>query len=208
LPNIQIANVSAPGLASSNSQFHYGDNFLFQETQTKLSGRHALRFGVEVQRQLIPQQGAANTLGSISFTAANAVGYSAFANFLDDYSGPAARISRVFDANPFHPDQLDQSYFLQDNWKVSPALALMIGLRYDNFGQFANSLRYPAFSGFDPAQLLVRHKVGSDNKDFGPAFGLTWSPTIRSGWLAQLLGHDETVMRGGYQISYDSFLPN
>jgi hypothetical protein len=204
LPNIQIANVSAPGLASSNSQFHYGDNFLFQETQTKLSGRHAFRFGVEVLRQLITQQGAANTLGSISFTAANAVGYSAFANFLDDYSGPSARISRVFDAVSFHPDQLHQSYFLQDNWKVSPALAVTLGLRYDNFGQFANSLRYPAFSGFDPAQLLMRHEVSSGTKDFGPAFGLAWSPAMRSGWLGRLLGDGKTVLRGGYQISYDS----
>src|SRR5439155_16496238 len=41
LPNINITNVAAPGLNSGNTQFHYGNNFLFQETQTKLSGRHA-----------------------------------------------------------------------------------------------------------------------------------------------------------------------
>jgi hypothetical protein len=204
LPNIQIANVSAPGLASANSQFHYGNNLLFQETQTKLSGRHAFRWGVEFVRQLITQQGAANTLGSISFTAAISEGYSAFANFLDDYSGPSARISRVFDAGPFHPDQFHQSYFFQDNWKVSSAIAVTLGLRYDNFGQFANSLRYPGFSGFDPAQLQVRHAVSSDAKDFGPAFGLAWSPSVRSGLLRRLLGDGKTVLRGGYQISYDT----
>ena len=204
LPNIQITSVSAPGLASANAQFHSGDNFLFQETQTKVSGRHALRFGVELLRQLIAQQGGANTLGSISFTPASALGYSAFANFLDDYSGPTARISRVFGASSFHPDQLHQSYFFQDNWKISPTLTLTTGLRYDNFGQFANSLPYPAFSGFDPAQLLVRHEVKPDNKDFAPAFGLAWSPASRSGWIGRLLGDGKTVLRGGYQISYDS----
>jgi hypothetical protein len=204
LPNIQIANVSAPGVASQNAQFHYGDNFLFQETQTKLSGGHAFRYGVEFLRQLITQQRGANDLGSISFTNATAAGYSAFANFLDDYSGPSATINRVFGAKVFYPDQFHQSYFLEDNWKISPTLALTLGLRYDNFGQFANSLPYPAFSGFDPAQLLVRHEVNPDNKDFGPALGLAWSPTVRSGWLGRLFGDGKTVWRGGYQISYDS----
>ena len=204
LPNITITNASAPGVASQNAQFYYGNNFLFQETQTKLSGRHAFRYGVEFLRQLLTEQRGANDLGSISFTNAMSLGYSAFANFLDDYSGPSAAVNRVFGAKVFYPDQLHQSYFFQDNWKVSPTLALTIGLRYENFGQFANSLPYPGFSGFDPAQLLVRHEVSTDNKDFGPAFGVAWSPAMRSGWLGRLFGDGKTVWRGGYQISYDS----
>ena len=202
LPNIAIANVSSPGVASINTQFHYGDNFLFQETQTKLSGRHAFRYGVEFLRQLITQQRGANDLGMVSFT--NAVGYSAFSNFLDDFSGPSGSTSRVFGAKVLHPDQFRQTYFFQDNWKITPTLALTLGLRYENFGQFANALPYPAFSGFDPAQFLVRHEVKTDNKDFGPAFGLAWSPASRSGWLGQLFGDGKTVWRGGYQVSYDS----
>jgi hypothetical protein len=202
LPSIKISNVSAPGLVSANAQFHYGDNFLIQETQTKLSGKHAFRYGVEFLRQLITEQRGANDLGSISFT--NAVGYSAFANFLDDFSGPSASISRTFGAKVLHPDQFRQSYFFQDNWKLTPTLALTLGLRYENFGQPANSLPYPAFSGFDPAQFLARHTVGTDNKDFGPAIGLAWSPAVHSGWLGHLFGDGKTVWRGGYQISYDS----
>jgi hypothetical protein len=189
-------------VASLNAQFHYGDNFLFQETQTKLSNRHAFRYGVEFLRQVITQQRAANDLGSISFT--NAVGYSAFANFLDDFSGPSAATSRVFGAKVLNPDQFRQTYFFQDNWKLTPTLALTLGLRYENFGQFANALPYPAFPGFDPAQFLVRHEVNRDDKDFGPAFGLAWSPASRSGWLGKLFGDGKTVWRGGYQISYDS----
>src|SRR5260370_40134815 len=195
-------NISAPGVASQNAQFHYGDNFLFQETQTKLSNRHAFRYGVEFLRQLSTEQRSANSLGNISFT--NAVGYSAFANFLDDFSGPSAMTNRVFGAKVYHPDQFRQTYFFQDNWKLTPTLALTLGLRYENFGQFANALPYPAFPGFDPAQFLVRHEVNRDDKDFGPAFGLAWSPASRSGCLGKLFGDGKTVWRGGYQISYDS----
>ena len=192
LPNITIANVSAPGLISANTQFHYGNNFLFQETQTKLTGRHALRYGVEFLQQTITQARGFNDLGTVAFT--NAVGYSAFANFLDDFSGPSAANNRVFGAPVLHPNQIHQSYFFQDNWKVTPTLSLTMGLRYENFGQAANVLTYPAFTGFDPSQFLVRHEVKPDNNNFGPAFGLAWSP-----------GAGKTVWRGGYQVSYDAF---
>jgi hypothetical protein len=80
-----------------------------------------------------------------------------------------------------------------------------LGLRYERPGQAANSLPYPGFSGFDPAQFLVRREVHSDNLDFGPAFGLAWSPSARQGILGRLSGDGKTVFRGGYQISYDAF---
>jgi hypothetical protein len=77
-------------------------------------------------------------------------------------------------------------------------------LRYENFGQPANVLPYPAFSGFNPAEFLARHEITADNKDLGPAFGVAWSPFARSGWLGRLFGDGKSVWRGGYQISYDA----
>ncbi len=205
LPALTIANVSAPGLNSANTQFHYGNNFLFQETQTKLKGRHAFRYGVEFLSQQITQSRGANDLGTLSYTNATAAGYSAFANFLDNFSGPSATANKVFGAPVLRPNQFRQSYFFQDNWKVTPTLTLTLGLRYENFGQAANVLPYPAFSGFDPAQFLAPHDVKPDNNNFGPAFGLAWSPRLGSSWLGRLLGDGKTVWRGGYQISYDAF---
>jgi hypothetical protein len=205
LPRINFPSaISSFGLVSQNTQFLYGNNFIFQETQTKLSGHHAFRYGLEFLRQSVTEARGANDLGTISFTDATALGYSAFANFLDDFSGPSAGANRAFGVSVFHPTQLRQTYFFQDNWKLTPSLALTMGLRYENFGQPANVLPYPAFSGFDPAQFLVRREIKSDNKDFGPAFGLAWSPAAHSGWLGRLFGNGKTVLRGGYQISYDA----
>src|SRR5262245_2710168 len=107
-------------------------------------------------QQRVTQQRGANDVGAFKFLPSP--GYSAFANFLDDFSGPSGSATRVFGAPVFHPDQLHQTYFFQDNWKVTPTLAVTLGLRYENFGQFANTLRYPAFPGFDPSQFLVRHE--------------------------------------------------
>jgi Carboxypeptidase regulatory-like domain len=205
LPRINFPSaISSFGLVSQNTQFLFGNNFIFQETQTKLSGHHAFRYGLEFLRQTVTESRGANDLGTTSFTDATALGYSAFANFLDDFSGPSAGTNRAFGVSVFHPTQLLQTYFFQDNWKLTPNLAVTMGLRYENFGQPANVLPYPAFSGFDPAQFLVRHEIKPDNKDFGPAFGLAWSPATGSGWLGRLFGDGETVWRGGYQISYDA----
>jgi len=198
LPNFTIPNISTPG--GLPRQFRYVDNLLFQETQTKLLGRHTLRYGAEILRQLATQ-GAGSNIPGINYQ--NAAGYSAFANFLDDFSGPSGRIGMNFGGSVFEPNQLHQSYFFQDAWRVAAAVTLTLGLRYDLFAQPANILKYPAFTGFDPDQYLVARKVNEDHNNFGPAFGLAWSPSFKSGWLTTLFGDRKTVWRGGFQISYD-----
>jgi hypothetical protein len=91
--------VSSPGIPSNVIQPRRTNNFLFQETQTKLSGRHTFRYGAEFLRQLAIQTPNANSQGSLEYT--NAAGYSAFANFLDDFSGPSGRASKDFAAIVF-----------------------------------------------------------------------------------------------------------
>jgi outer membrane receptor protein involved in Fe transport len=193
--------ISAPGL-NNDERFLRSNNLLFQETQTKLSGRHSFRYGVEFLRQVAAQYPIAWVGGNIIYP--DGGGYSGFANFLDDFSGPSGRMRKDFDVKVFHPDQFHQAYFFQDTWLPVPSLSLTLGLRYENFGQVANALKYPAFAGFDPANFLKPNRVDTDNKDFGPAFGLAWSPTFRSSWLRKLFGENKTVWRGGYQISYDA----
>jgi len=202
LPRITIDDVSAPG-SSGLGQFRYANDFLFQETQTRLSGRHTFRYGVEFLKQLASQLPSASTIGEVAYR--NATWYSALANFLDDFSGPSGRIRRQFGAVVFHPYQLRHSYFFQNTWKRAPSLSLALGLRYENFGQPANTMRYPAFSGFDPDEFLLPNRVNVDNNNFGPGFGFAWSPSYRSGWLRRLFGEGKTVWRGGLQISYDAF---
>jgi len=203
LPRITIAPISTPGVPSDTIQSRRVNNWLFQETQTRLTGRHTFRYGVEFLRQLAAQRPAARSEGTVSYV--DATGYSAFANFLDDFSGPSGRWQRDFGTTVFYPNQFRHSYFFQDTWSAARSLRLTLGLRYENFGQVANALRYPAFAGFDPAKFLEPNRVNTDNNNFGPAFGLAWSPSYRSGWLAKAFGADKTVLRGGFQVSYDAF---
>jgi len=207
LPLISIPNISAPGIATNIPQFRYANNWLFQETQSKIAGRHTFRYGVEFLRQLARQRPPFNERGSLTFT--NGGGYTGFANFLDNFSGPSGAANRNFGQPVYYPNLFRHSYFLQDTWKATPSLTLTLGLRYENFGQPANgAFKFPAFAGFDPAQFLVPNKVNVDNNNFGPSFGLAWSPSFKSGILGRLFGEGKTVWRGGFQVSYDTFFNN
>jgi len=116
------------------------------------------------------------------------------ANFLDDFSGPSGSTNRNFGEPVYYPNLFRHSYFFEDTWRVSPALSLTLGLRYENFGQPANSaFDFPAFAGFDPAQFLVPNKVNPDNNNFGPSVGFAWTPSYKSGPLGALFGEGKTV---------------
>jgi hypothetical protein len=195
--------IDSPGVRSEQVLFRHVNNLLFQEMQTKLIGRQTLSYGVEFLRQLATQRPNSWFLGEVDY--ANAPGYSAFANFLDDFSGPNALIRKDFGATLFHPDQFRHTYFFQDLWLPAPSLSLTLGLRYENFGQPANCLRFPAFAGLNPDDFFKPNRVNTDNNNFGPAFGLAWSPSSASGVFGKLFGENKTVWRGGYQISYDAF---
>jgi hypothetical protein len=123
LPRFNIPNIDSPGVPSLSLQSRQANNLLFQVTQTKLSGRHAIRYGVELLKQLATQRPAANSEGEIMYAAAT--GYSAFANFLDDFSGPSGRIRKAFGETVIHPDQFRHIYFFQDTWLPTPSLACL-----------------------------------------------------------------------------------
>src|SRR5262249_12491992 len=140
-PRIKIRSVDSPGIDSHNLEFRHVNNLLFQEKQTKLSGHQTFSYGVEFLQQLATERGTAYYLGELGYVDAASEGYSAFANFLDDF-GNSAR--KDFGATIFHPNQFRQTYFFQDVWLPAPSLSLTLGLRYENFGQVANALRFPA----------------------------------------------------------------
>lgn len=196
-----------PGIATNIPQFRYANNWLLQDAQTKIVGNHTFRYGAEFLWQLARQRPPFNERGSFNYT--NGGGYTGLANFLDDFSGPSGSTNRNFGEPVYYPSLFRHSYFIQDSWRVSPALSLTLGLRYENFGQPANNaFDFPAFAGFDPAQFLAPNKVNPDNNNFGPSIGFAWTPSFKSGPLGFLFGDGKTVWRGGFQISYDTFFNN
>ena len=208
LPNISISGMSALGIATNIPQFRIAKNYLVQNTTTKVWGSHTFRFGAEFLKQVASQRPPFNERGSFGFTN-QAGGFTALANYIDNFSGPGGSANINFGEAVYRPNLFRKSYFFQDTWKTTPNLTLTLGLRYEDFGQPANeAFRFPAFAGFDPAQFLVPNKVREDRNNFGPIVGLSYSPQAAGGPFGWLFGERRSVIRAGYQVSYDTWFNN
>lgn len=204
LPRFGVTGISAFGTSTTFPQGRVANNFQYQDTMAKVVGRHQVRYGVEFLRQLARQFAPSNNRGTLVFN--SSPGVTALANFIDDFSGDQGNITKQFGSPQYYPDLFRWSLFIQDSWRVSPSFTLNAGLRYENFGQPANIFKFPAYSGEDPSQFTIPNKVETPNKNFGPALGFAWSP--QSGPLSFLHGNGKMVIRGGYQLSYDTFFNN
>ena len=209
LPNIGISGLATIGIATNIPQFRKAKNYLIQDTMTKVYNVHTFRFGVEFLKQVAQQRPPFNERGSFSFTNATSAGFTALANFLDNFSGQSGNANINFGSPVYDPSLFRQSYFFQDTWKTTRNLTLTLGLRYENFGQPANhAFKFPAFAGFDPAKFLVPNSVKRDNNNFGPTVGFSYAPQAKSGPFHWLFGEGRSAIRGGYQVSYDTFFNN
>ncbi len=223
LPNITIAGVSNVtgsayniGIQTNLPQGRIANNYVIQDTMTKVSGNHTFRFGLDLLQQRSRQFAPINERGSLTYNAGG--GFTGFANFVDDFggSGPAGgSANRDFGSPRYYPELFRQAYFFQDRWRVNDALTLTLGVRYENFGNPVNSIRTSAFTGLfnvDPVTLQGPYtqpsRAKNDNNNFAPTIGVAYTPSFKGGPLGALFGDKRSVIRAGYQLGYDSFFNN
>jgi outer membrane receptor protein involved in Fe transport len=208
--------VSGIGVASNLPQGRVANNVTFQDTMTYVRGNQTFRFGFDILNQRSRQFAPFVQRGILNFNAS--AGRTGFANFVDNFGGSGGSASLDFGSPAFFPSLVRQAYFFQDTWRITSSLTLSLGLRYERFGNPANSLRTPAFAGLfnvDPTTFTgpfsAPNRIDDDNNNFSPVIGFAYNPSVSSGrffGLGRLLGDKKTVIRGGYQVGYDSFFNN
>jgi hypothetical protein len=213
LPRFDISTLSQFGIATNLPQGRVANNYVFQDTVSHIRGNHTFRFGLDILKQRARQFAPIVERGLLTFRSGG--GFTALGNFIDNFAGSGGGTQRDFGSPRYYPFLTRQAYFAQDRWRVTPALTLTLGLRYENFGNAINTLHTAAFTGIfnvDPVTLTgpfsQPNKVESDNNNFAPTFGLAYSPAFENGFMARLFGNRETVLRMGYQLGYDSFFNN
>lgn len=210
--------IDGVGLDSGFPQGRKAANYQFQDTITYTAGRHTFRIGADVNVQKSTAAVPFNSRGTFSFTDAaipfnpadpesDTFTINAFQNFIQGFSGSGGQIDRAFGSPEVRPNTVFQNYFINDEWKVRENLTLNLGLRYENYGTPFNNVQFPAFPGFDaPLDAVVRQK--RDNNNFAPRFSFAYSPDFAAGYGRRLFGDKETVIRGGFAVSYDVFFNN
>jgi len=200
-----VTGWTAWGRQNSNPQFQdplVGD---WRINYSTIAGTHTLKTGYEYQRigtavdDVHPKYGSDTYAGQFSRPAGAAADPATY-NLADFMVGARNQYDLV---NPFvfHLRQRMHFAYLQDDWRVNPALTLNLGLRYeigtpqwedDNF-----------LTNFDPAtNTLVQAHEGSvydralvhvDTNNLAPRLGAAYSL------------NEKTVVRAAYGTSYVQF---
>ena len=197
--------------------FNEDITFQWQDTVSKITGKHSLRFGFEInKRHFNDQNQPTNLFGSFQFTNR----YTGF-NFADFLLGVPSTISRGAFALRREDRSIAYDWFFHDNYKITNSLALNLGLRYElHPGWTTNGNRISAFdkkSGNivvpDSALPLVSELfptnlvpvIGHSRTDFNDRLFRTDKNNLapRVGFAWRPFGSNNFVVRAGYGLFFD-----
>jgi outer membrane receptor protein involved in Fe transport len=214
IPAIVISGFS-PRLGSPDflPKFQKSKQFQFTNTTSWVLGSHTLKFGPDIMAPLqLDYIDVPGTRGRFDFAAAytSFLGLSGTGNSLADFLVGTPINVLLTNAKVVQQRRHMYSFFVQDDWKVTPKLTLDLGLRYD-FGspsyeannEQANFDPVAAAAATNQAEALAslrlatdgsledRALVKPDRNNFAPRVGLAYSLTNR------------IVLRAGYGIFYN-----
>jgi hypothetical protein len=190
------------GMSGATPSQLVNETISFRNDTTWMRGTHAFKFGYEVLRFRLNSATLANPV-QFSFAGVTAglqpngatvpnTG-NTFAGFLTGYVSQAVFRSEL---SSWLPRSAIHSFYVQDDWKITPNLTANLGLRYSNESPFTT--KYGLMSQFDPTATdpltglrgAIIHPTSGlnkrDNNNFNPRIGLAWHP--REKW----------VFRGGF----------
>jgi len=176
-PALNVVGAFTAGASVVNPWLHTVRQLEWQDVFTTQRGRHALKAGVDIT--LIADRGrnAGITRGIWSFNGLADLLNNAAVQFMQRFAPVALDI-----------DQVQQSYFFQDDFKAGRNLTVNAGLRY----QTANPpmAKYGAVTP-DLLAAGAFPPIRRDSNDWAPRFGFAWNP--KGGG---------TVLRGGFGITH------
>lgn len=192
-------------------------NIDFANNWTKLLGNHALKFGADIRRirdDLL--QGNNNAAaGSFYFSEAQTSAPGAVA-FNGAATGQANDIASVLFNVPYQVGQDTNStfpayrqtwlfFFASDKWQATPKLTLDLGVRWELYPP-ATPRKAGGFVNYNPTNnQLVMAGVSGNPSNLGMQMNyLNFAPRIGIAYRAT----QNTVIRGGYGISYVPFVDN
>jgi hypothetical protein len=177
-----IANFGGPIATAADAGFGFTQG-IFQVVNnfTYIRGNHSYKFGGDIQ--LINDERTSTLLQLYTFPSIDA--------YLAAKNGTNTRSYTNYQQLIGNPDftmkSSGYSFFVQDDWRVTPDLKFIYGLRYDFYN-------YPA--GDPDAPFLYSQNYADDGNNVGPRFGLAYS-----------FGADKRqVLRASSGIMYDQML--
>lgn len=196
IPTVNVTSSFTGGGASIGNSFNTNKTFEinnFTSTSFGKNSEHSFKFGGRLRHVSIVDRSESNYAGTYlfpGFLAASPcdINGDLIVSSIEQYRCKVSGVSGALynptqfsmtTGNPELPvSQFDAGLFATDDWKLSPALLLSFGLRYEN----QNNI--------------------SSNFNFAPRFGFAWSPGAGGAKAPK------TVFRGGGGVFYERFSEN
>lgn len=214
-----IPNVDFEGSSQiNNDQLYIGggeappflsaqNSYTFNESLTKLKGKHLLKAGFFAQTGRFNNLTTGNDNGSVSAESYSGTTGNDWADLLLGYTSEwtqsSSNIMALMRENRF-------DVFAQDTWKAARKLTLNYGLRvdhigwwYDHLGRIAifNPAAYVASSSYSAYSGIESNATTSSVPISGSKpLGFQWAPS--AGFAYDLTGSGRTVVRGGFGTNY------
>ena len=187
------------------------NNFQYLGALSYTRGNHTFKFGGGVIRRQANQIQPSFAAGQYSFgLSTDTSGTQYLASTL---VGAFTSHSRNYVLNPPHYRAWEPSVFAQDSWKITPAITLVYGIRYDIYTPLTDAQNHIANFDFNQALQSTPGTVGSALKVPG-VNGVSSTAGIQTVYsnVAPRLGFawavkPKTVVRGGYGLSFFPGVP-
>ncbi|MGE0100855.1 MAG: TonB-dependent receptor [Blastocatellales bacterium] len=201
-------NLLTIGPATNLPQGRTVEAYQITDNITWTRGNHQIKMGVDVRKLQNIAPFLPNVNGNFQFDTAQQL-----------VDNRPTQITVAFGPATLSYDEIDQFYYFQDDWRVTPNLTLNLGVRYENTGQPINLLNdvttirevVPTESFWRqnlPLEARVNPRIPADNNNWAPRLGFVYSPRSSSGLRGRIFGVDKTTIRGGYGIAYDATFYN
>ena len=160
------------------------NEYLFGDSVSWTTGGHAVKFGGRYFWYVAPAEFLQFERGIY--------GYGSLSQLVNDLA-PSAGFQGLGNGY-FAGNSNGFALFLQDDIKIAPRLTVNIGLRYDFFGNPADTkLNALNAAASLPGTPLVFNVPKQDWNNIGPRLGFAWDPTGSGKW----------AVRGGAAVAYD-----
>lgn len=213
-PQVALTNGLTFGTTSNFERLRYPfeTRFQFADTVTLVSGRHTFKFGGDFNRVTDDIQNLNSEAGQFTYGNINdfIIDYANFKSPLTATTQCATgtrTVGRCYTANYVQGvgiaglkfDMDEYSFFLQDDFRLTPRFTVNMGLRYE-YQKLPEAILPNASTAVIPRDgrtlAEATSTLPSDKNNFGPRIGFAWD----------LTGQGRTSLRGGYGIYYGRFL--
>ena len=156
-----VANLGGPVATTADAGFGFTQNvFQMNDSVTLLRGNHAFKAGLDIQLVGDTRTAAAAALYAFptvdAYLAAvngtNRLGYTSFTQY--------------FGLPDLEYDTSQYGFFVQDDWRVTPSLKVLYGVRYDVYG---------VPDGDPGAPIVSSREFPVSKNNFGPRVGAVWT---------------------------------